>query len=129
MEVGSGCIILSFDERWPPFTGIVSIRDFNFDDFGAKITQRLIDPGTGKVTEEFAGSDEVPFYTWRRGKHQVLSNGNLLLTESEHGRLLEVDAEGALVWERHMRWDDAMNVIVTATKSIPIWLTKSKRLG
>jgi hypothetical protein len=33
------------------------------------------------------------------GKHQRLSNGNYLLTESTTGRALEVTADGKIVWE------------------------------
>ena len=49
----------------------------------------------------------------------MLPNGNLLLTEAEHGRLLEVDPDGNLVWERHMKWDDESNVIVTEARHVP----------
>lgn len=39
------------------------------------------------------------FYTYHRGKWQMLDNGNMLLTEEETGRALEVSAEGKPVWE------------------------------
>jgi hypothetical protein len=34
-----------------------------------------------------------------RGAQQRLPNGNTLITESEAGRLLEVTADGEVVWE------------------------------
>lgn len=39
------------------------------------------------------------FYTAHRGKWQMLKNGNMLLTEEQTGRALEVSAEGNAVWE------------------------------
>ena len=40
-----------------------------------------------------------PFYTPVEGKWQSLGNGNLLLTESTAGRVVEVTAGGETVWE------------------------------
>lgn len=42
-------------------------------------------------------SDSI--YTRNRGKWQYLDNGNLLITESNGGRVLEVTPEGETVWE------------------------------
>ncbi|MGF1554524.1 MAG: arylsulfotransferase family protein [Paracoccaceae bacterium] len=78
-----------------------------------------VDPASGAVETPFEGSEAVPFYTWRRGKHQRLPGGNWLLTESERGRVLEVDANGALVWEREFPWDDGRNLIVTQAEHLP----------
>jgi len=38
-------------------------------------------------------------YTDVRGKWQKLENGNMLLTEANAGRAVEVDSEGRIVWE------------------------------
>jgi len=38
-------------------------------------------------------------YTDTRGKWQKLANGNMLLTESNAGRIVEVTADGRTVWE------------------------------
>ena len=78
-----------------------------------------VDPTDDTLTTVFTGSEAVPFYSWRRGKHQVLPNGNLLLSEPEHGRVLEVSPRGELVWERHMPWDAERNVIVTEARHVP----------
>lgn len=40
-----------------------------------------------------------PFYTEFQGKWQLLDNGNLLLTESQAGRVVEVAPDGRSVWE------------------------------
>lgn len=78
-----------------------------------------IDPRDNTVTTDFAGTEAEPFYTWRRGKHQTLPNGNILLTEAEHGRLLEVNAEGQVVWTHDMVWDADSNLIVTEARHVP----------
>ncbi|SFQ63689.1 Arylsulfotransferase (ASST) [Roseivivax halotolerans] len=97
--------------------GSITVYDNNP---GTKVSRIMrVDPQTRDVSIDFTGSEEVPFYSWRRGKHQVLANGNLLLTEAERGRLLEVDPAGQLVWERHMVWDADSNVIVTEARNIP----------
>ncbi|TFH85659.1 hypothetical protein EQG41_16420 [Billgrantia azerbaijanica] len=80
---------------------------------------RSIRPGEDSVETLFMGSGEVPFYSWRRGKHQTLPNGNLLITEAEGGRVLEVSPTGELVWEKHMIWDDDHNLIITEARFVP----------
>lgn len=80
---------------------------------------RRIDPMDDSLSVDFAGSESQPFYTWRRGKHQVLPNGNILMTEAEHGRVIEVDPQGRLVWERHMIWSAEHNLIVTEARHLP----------
>lgn len=78
-----------------------------------------IDPETRETQTVLAGSEELPFYSWQRGKHQMLPNGNVLVTESEHGRVFEASPEGALVWERDMGWDADRNMVITEARSVP----------
>ncbi len=78
-----------------------------------------IDPKTRVVETIFAGSEETPFYSWQRGKHQMLPNGNVLVTDAEQGRILEAAPDGGLVWERDMGWDANRNMIVTEAKHLP----------
>lgn len=80
---------------------------------------RRIDPSDGKMSTLFAGNEEVPFYSWRRGKHQLLPAGHILITEAEHGRVLEIARDGRPVRERHVVWDSDSNVIVTEARRIP----------
>ncbi|HEX2100759.1 MAG TPA: arylsulfotransferase family protein [Candidatus Synoicihabitans sp.] len=58
-----------------------------------------VNAATGERRTVFSGSAAVPFYTEFMGKHQWLPNGNLLLVESVHGRVLEVDENGQVVWQ------------------------------
>ena len=97
--------------------GTITVYD-NATGTGASAIRR-VDPVTDEVTTLFEGSAETPFYSWRRGKHQVLPGGDVLLTEPEHGRVLEVDAQGRVVWERDMVWDEQRNLIVTEARHLP----------
>ena len=58
-----------------------------------------IDARDGSVATAYAGSAENPFFTNIMGKHQLLQNGNMLITESRAGRAFEVNPEGRMVWE------------------------------
>ncbi len=108
-----------FKQHDPDFQpdGTITVYDNATGSGQSKI--RRIDPKDDTLSVDFAGSDALPFYSWRRGKHQVLENGNLLLTEAEHGRILEVDPDGRPVQERHMVWDAESNVIVTEARHVP----------
>jgi hypothetical protein len=57
-----------------------------------------VDPTTKNYEQLYPLSDEQDFYTQEGGKHQVLNNGNRLITEANAGRVLEVTATGELVW-------------------------------
>jgi len=56
------------------------------------------DPATGEERVLFEGTNEEPFYTYSCGAAEVLPNGNVLATESDGGRALEI-ANGDVVWE------------------------------
>jgi hypothetical protein len=47
----------------------------------------------------FEGNDKTPFFTDIMGKHQWLPNGNLLVTESRWGRVLELTPNLDIAWE------------------------------
>jgi hypothetical protein len=53
-----------------------------------------------------------PFYTETRGKWQKLDDGNMLLTESNAGRVVEVDSAGRTVWE----WVKPHHVVTKASR-------------
>ncbi|WP_404406154.1 arylsulfotransferase family protein [Pelagibacterium halotolerans] len=108
-----------FKQHDPDFQpdGTITVYD-NSTGLGASRVLR-IRPGEDGIETVFAGSEEIPFYSWRRGKHQVLPDGNVLLTEAEGGRVLEVAPDGDLVWERHMVWDEEHNLIITEARYVP----------
>jgi hypothetical protein len=58
-----------------------------------------LDPVSLSVEWRYQGTAEAPFQSDTCGSCQRLPNGNTLITESDHGRALEVDAGGRIVWE------------------------------
>lgn len=79
-----------------------------------------IDPQTDEWAVTFEGTAATPFYSWRRGKHEIMPNGHLLITESERGRVFEVTRAGRLVWERNMIYDERRNYVVTDASHLPV---------
>lgn len=101
----------------PDGTLLVYDNNMNFD--VSKIMK--VDPKTDDVTTVFAGTPQTPFYSWRRGKVQVLPQGKLLITESEKGRAFIVDHQGNLIWEYNNVYDDKRNGVLNKV----IWLPKN----
>jgi hypothetical protein len=66
----------------------------------------------------FEATYETPFYTEFFGKWQLLENGNMLLTESMPGRVIEVTKSGEVVWEwmNEKYHENAMPVVTEATR-------------
>ncbi len=64
-----------------------------------------IRPGTRQVETLYQSDNRNNFYTPRRGKHQWLANGNLLITETDAGRAFEVTPDGDVVWQYVNRYD------------------------
>lgn len=62
----------------------------------------------------FRSSNTNRLYTHNRGNWQLLENGNLLMTESTAGRVVEVTPDGQLVWEWiQQSYDEASVPIVS----------------
>ena len=55
-----------------------------------------VDPRRGRSVTRYAAPG---FFSARRGSVEATPGGGLLVTESDEGRVFEVDADGALVWE------------------------------
>lgn len=58
-----------------------------------------IDMSSSTVVWSYGGGTDQPFASTARLSAQRLPNGNTLLTESDAGRLVEVDNGGTVVWE------------------------------
>lgn len=69
----------------------------NGDEGNSRIIE--LDLLTQEVEWSYTGNHEHPFKSSIRGKQQMLPNGNVLITESNRGRLFEVSREGQIVWE------------------------------
>lgn len=64
---------------------------------GSRVVE--FDPIDGTVQWEYVGSEREPFRSDIRSCQTLLSNGNVLIAESDRGRILEVSREGEIVWE------------------------------
>lgn len=75
---------------------------------GSKIS--AIKPSSaGSITFYPPSAKSKLFYSNAGGKHQLLDNGNRLITESMAARILEVDQGGRIIWEWvHQPYDDEM---------------------
>jgi hypothetical protein len=71
-----------------------------------------LDPATGEVHTAYPRDGDARFFTRIMGAHQRLPNGNRLLTESQPGRVLEVDPEGEVVWEYVQPYDDTHAALI-----------------
>lgn len=94
--------------------------------FGEGDRSRIIefDPLTGGIVWQYTGTAEAPFRSPIRGVQQRLENGNTLITDTQHGRLLEVTPDQRIVWEffnpqRAGDGDDERIAIVSAGTRIP----------
>jgi hypothetical protein len=73
-----------------------------------------LQPHTDSVKVLYPRAKSDPFYSEYLGKWQLLTNGNLLLTEGRTGRVVEVDSAGHSVWQWiHSRYDARNTVEVT----------------
>jgi len=67
----------------------------------------------------FEGSARLPFFTRTMGKHQWLPNGNLLLSEGNSGRGLEIDKDRQLVWSYVNEVEPGFTAYATEVQRLP----------
>jgi hypothetical protein len=93
------------------FDNLGGFRDGN----GARVLE--VDPTTGEVVWSYAGDAAHPFHSPLRSSAQPLPNGNMLITESDGGRLFEVTRNGDIVWNfvNPIRGGDVNQFIAVAT--------------
>jgi hypothetical protein len=67
---------------------------------------------TGEVVWQYLGTETDPFDSVVRSVQQTLPNGNILVTESNGGRIFEISREGDIVWEyiHPVRSDDGTHI-------------------
>jgi hypothetical protein len=58
-----------------------------------------VDPGSKKIVWEYLGNPPDSFFSLQMGASQKLANGNILITNSASGQLLEITADKQVVWE------------------------------
>lgn len=73
----------------------------NLGDYGPAGSSRVVevDPAHGGVVWRYGGTEAKPLESEIRSAQQPLDNGNVLITESDGGRLIEITREGDPVWE------------------------------
>ena len=89
--------------------GAITVFDNRFDlsgDGGVLGGSNVIsiDPENSAAQVLYGGKKGQDFYTTTQGDHQILGNGNILITESNAGRVIEVTSAGELVWEHVNRY-------------------------
>ncbi|MBN4055625.1 hypothetical protein JYU12_02660 [bacterium AH-315-K03] len=91
----SGITRRQHDPDWNP-SGVISVFDNNMHRGVSRI--KTINPQNYHSTILYDGEQEG-FYTVARGRHQLLGNGNILITIPLQGRVIEVSKTGKLVFE------------------------------
>ncbi|HKP26417.1 MAG TPA: arylsulfotransferase family protein [Dongiaceae bacterium] len=74
------------------FDNLGGFRDGN----SARVLE--VDPKSGAVAWSYQGDDKHPFHSPLRSSAEVLPNDNVLITESDGGRMFEVTRAGKIVW-------------------------------
>jgi outer membrane protein assembly factor BamB len=83
--------------------GHILIFDNGIHRIGSADRSRVVevDPRTGRIVWQYVARPESALYSRNISGAQRLPNGNTLICEGDCGRLLEVTAEGEIVWEYH----------------------------
>ena len=115
--------IQQHDADWQP-NGSITLFDNRFDNTldgsilgGSRILG--IDPKSRKTFSLYGDKEEQHFYSDTMGDHQVLENGNILITESDAGRVFEVTTTGEIVWEYINRYSDTEVAKITDALRYP----------
>ncbi len=59
----------------------------------------LQDAPSGEVSVAYTGNEQAPFFSFLLGKHEWQNNGNILISDSRNGRIIEVTPDGDIIWE------------------------------
>lgn len=111
----SGAWRRQHDPDWQP-NGTITVFNNNMHNDVSSIVQ--IDPKTFKHETLFNGVEEH-FYTWMRGKHEVLENGHIAISSPQQGRVFEVNKEGEVVFEFVNRYDNEYSMLVSELLTFP----------
>jgi len=89
---------------------------------GSSLTR--LDPETNEISIVAPTNENNRFYTSIFGTHQLLSNGNILVSEGLAGRAFELDSTGAVVWSFISKYDDThASAIEDARRYSPEYFT------
>ena len=84
------------DPDWNNTKGTITIFNNNMHRGYSNIKE--INPTTYNAKVLLEGK-KYDFYTWWRGKHQILPNGGILVTSPDQGRVFETDTKGNITFE------------------------------
>ncbi len=60
---------------------------------------QILNPSTRRVTWEYTGPESAPLFSKRSGGVEILPTGNILILESDAGRILQITPEREVAWE------------------------------
>ena len=86
----------------------------------------LFDPESYEVSAVYPKPGSFGFYSYIMGEQQLLENGNYLITDSVHGRVFEVTAEGEMVWEFVLPYDAHYASLFAIARRFPMDYFKVK---
>jgi hypothetical protein len=78
-----------------------------------------VDPATGDIVWSWQAPEPGDFFTIARGAAERLPNGNTILVDSDHGHVVEVTAEGRVVWEYYHPAVDGRVASIVRAKRYP----------
>ena len=69
-----------------------------------------VNPANGEVSVVMGSeiSEQADFYTERKGQHQILPGGEVLVVEAERGRVVQLSPQGEVLWEYINRHNESM---------------------
>lgn len=121
--ISTGAVVRQHD---PDFMAgdVISIfnnRNFTLDGPDATPASRIVEinAATGARRTVLGGGSETAFFTNIMGTHQRLPNGNILITESERGRILEFTPDGALAFSYDNRTGEGRNGRTFEARRLP----------
>ena len=90
-----GLVRRQHDPDWND-KGTITIFNNNMHRGYSNITE--LNPFTYEY-EIIVNGETYNFYTWWRGKHEMMPNGGVLITSSDQGRVFETDVNGNITFE------------------------------
>ena len=79
-----------------------------------------IDPATREVERIFGEQPGQELLSVIRGQHELLPNGGMIIAEFDAGRVIEVDAQGQIVWEYVNYFDEEFVAEITNAEVYPL---------
>jgi hypothetical protein len=114
----------------PDFTGGDTISVFDNNNLkpidGDVLASQIVefDARTNKRQLVIDGAGSVTFFTNIMGSHSTLDNGNILLSSTREGRVLEFTRDGVLAWEYINVASSSKAGLVTSAIELPSHMNK-----